>query len=147
MKPNNLNLRSNRQLPSIYINPIDRRIDKIMLIQEFVTASGTSTTVDNTLIEALKEHFQGEIIRPSDAGYDDARSIWNAMINKYPALIARCTNRDDVVEAVNFARDNNIVLSVRGSGHNVAGNAVCDGGLRGVLLSDCIRLDYVAVLS
>ncbi len=85
--------------------------------------------LDNILIDSLQERFQGEIIRPSDAGYDDARTIWNAMIDKYPALIARCTSSDDVIEAVNFARDNNLLLSVRGSGHNVAGNAVSDGGL------------------
>jgi FAD binding domain/Berberine and berberine like len=83
----------------------------------------------NILIDSLQERFHGEIIRPSDAGYDHARTIWNAMIDKYPALIARCTNSDDVIEAVNFARDNNLLLSVRGSGHNVAGNAVNDGGL------------------
>jgi FAD/FMN-containing dehydrogenase len=97
--------------------------------QDFATNLGTHTMLDNALIEALKERFQGEIIRPSDAGYDDVRTIWNAMIDKYPALIARCTNSDDVIEAVNFARDNNLLLSIRGSGHNVAGSAVCDGGL------------------
>jgi FAD/FMN-containing dehydrogenase len=85
--------------------------------------------LDNILVNSLQERFQGEIIRPSDVGYDEARTIWNAMIDKYPALIARCRNSDDVVRAVNFARDNNLLLSVRGSGHNVAGNAVSDGGL------------------
>jgi FAD/FMN-containing dehydrogenase len=87
------------------------------------------TMLENTLIESLQERFQGEIIRPGDDGYDDARTIWNAMIDKYPALIARCTSSDDVIEAVNYARENNLLLSVRGSGHNVAGNAVVDGGL------------------
>ena len=100
-----------------------------MLIQEFATNLGTHTTLDNTLIDALQERFQGEIILPSDAGYDEARAIWNAMIDKRPALIARCINSDDVIEVVNFARDNNLLLSVRGSGHNVAGSAVCDGGV------------------
>jgi FAD/FMN-containing dehydrogenase len=85
--------------------------------------------LDKILIDSLQERFQGEIIRPSDAGYDEARAIWNAMIDKYPALIVRSTSSDDVIEAVNFARDNNLLLSVRGSGHNVAGNAVCDGCL------------------
>ncbi|MFC2053405.1 FAD-binding oxidoreductase [Chloroflexota bacterium] len=85
--------------------------------------------LDNILVESLGERLQGEIIRPSDAGYDDTRSIWNAMIDKYPVLIARATNSDDVIEAVNFARNNNLLLSVRGSGHNVSGSAVCDGGL------------------
>ncbi|MCK5644982.1 MAG: FAD-dependent oxidoreductase, partial [Gammaproteobacteria bacterium] len=100
-----------------------------MLVKEFATNLGAHTMLDNTLIEALQERFQGEIIRPSDAGYDDARAIWNAMIDKCPALIARCTNSVDVIEVVNFARDNNLLLSVRGSGHNVAGSAVCDDGL------------------
>ncbi len=100
-----------------------------MLIKESATNLDTHTSLDNTLIKAFQERFRGEIIRPSDAGYDDARTIWNAMIDKYPALIVRCTNSDDVIEAVNFARDNNLLLSVRGSGHNVAGSAVCDGGL------------------
>jgi FAD/FMN-containing dehydrogenase len=100
-----------------------------MLIKEFTTKLETHTLLDTSLIEALQERFQGEIIRPSEAGYDDARTIWNAMIDKYPALIARCTNSADVIEAVNFARDNNLLLSVRGGGHNVAGSAVCDGGL------------------
>jgi hypothetical protein len=55
------------------------------------------TMLENTLIESLQERFQGEIIRPGDDGYDDARTIWNAMIDKYPALIARCTSSDDVI--------------------------------------------------
>ena len=100
-----------------------------MLIKEFTTKLETPTLLDASLIEALQERFQGEIIRPSEAGYDDARAIWNRMIDKYPALIARCTHSNDVVEAVNFARDNDLLLSVRGGGHNVAGSAVCDGGL------------------
>jgi FAD/FMN-containing dehydrogenase len=87
-----------------------------MLKQEPATNLGTHTLLDNALIEALQERFLGEIIRPSDAGYDDTRTIWNAMIDKYPALIARCTKSDDVIEAVNFARDNNLLLSVRGGG-------------------------------
>jgi FAD/FMN-containing dehydrogenase len=91
-------------------------------------------TIDNIKIQSmqdqlLQQRFQGEIIRPSDADYDDTRAIWNAMIDKHPALIARAINSDDVIEAVNFARDNDLRLSVRGSGHNVAGNAVCDGCL------------------
>ncbi len=100
-----------------------------MLTQEFATNSDAHPKLDNSLIEALKERFQGEIIRPAEVGYDEARAIWNAMIDKYPALIARCANDEDVIEAVNFARDNELLLSVRGSGHNVAGSAVCNNGL------------------
>ncbi len=100
-----------------------------MLIQEYATNLGSQAKLDDTLIEALRQRFKGEIIRPGDPGYDETRALWNRMIDKYPALIARCAHRDDVIEAVNFARDNHLLLSVRGGGHNVAGSAVCDGGL------------------
>jgi FAD/FMN-containing dehydrogenase len=68
-------------------------------------------------------------LRPGDNGYDAARSIWNGMIDKQPALIARCTTPGDVITCVNFARAHQLLLAVRGGGHNVAGNALCDGGL------------------
>lgn len=98
-------------------------------MHEQKSASNLKVALDDAAIEGLQGRFQGEIIRQSDSGYDAARSIWNAMIDKYPALIARCTSSDDVNEAVNFARETGMLLSVRGSGHNVAGSAVCDGGL------------------
>ena len=87
------------------------------------------TKLDNKKIEALKEHFKGELLQPDDAGYDNARKIWNATIDKHPALIARCTSTSDVVQAVDFARDNALLLAVRGGGHNIAGNAMCDDGM------------------
>lgn len=80
-------------------------------------------------ISALKKNFIGELRGPKDTGYDEARSIWNRMIDRKPALIAKCSSGADVIAAVNFARENNLLLSVRGSGHNVAGNAVCNDGL------------------
>src|SRR5690349_6503197 len=80
-------------------------------------------------IDKLKEGFSGEILLPQDGAYDEARKIWNAMIDKRPAVIARCAGTADVVRAVNFARDNNLVLAVRGGGHNIAGNALCDDGI------------------
>jgi FAD/FMN-containing dehydrogenase len=100
-----------------------------MLNNEFVTNTDTLNLLDKAPIKSLQEHFHGEIIQPSDGGYDRARKIWNAMIDKHPALIARCKNSQDVIAAVNFARDHHLLLSVRGGGHNVAGSAVCDGGL------------------
>ena len=87
------------------------------------------TKLDNTKIEALKAHFKGELLQPTDPDYDDARKIWNATIDKHPALIARCSSTADVVHAVNFARDNALLLAVRGGGHNIAGNAMCDDGM------------------
>ncbi|MFB3819095.1 MAG: FAD-binding oxidoreductase [Candidatus Methylomirabilales bacterium] len=80
-------------------------------------------------IEELKGGFAGEVLRPSDSGYEGARRIWNAMIDKRPAVIARCATPADVARGVRFARDNGLVLAVRGGGHNIAGNAMCDGGL------------------
>ncbi|HSB15751.1 MAG TPA: FAD-binding oxidoreductase [Bryobacteraceae bacterium] len=80
-------------------------------------------------IEEFKSGFNGEVLLPGNDAYESARKIWNAMIDKRPALIARSATTTDVVRAVNFARDNGLLLAVRGGGHNIAGNAVCDGGL------------------
>lgn len=80
-------------------------------------------------INDFKASLQGEVLCADDPGYDAARSVWNAMIDRRPQLIARCTNADDVVQAVNFARTHEMIVSVRGGGHNVAGKAVCDDGL------------------
>ena len=77
----------------------------------------------------LKSGFRGDLIAPGDPPYDEARAVFNAAIDRHPTLIARCTDPDDVVRAVKFARSEGLALSVRGTGHNVAGFAVCDGGL------------------
>jgi FAD/FMN-containing dehydrogenase len=77
----------------------------------------------------LEESFRGDVIRPADPRYDTARAVWNGMIDKRPALIARCTGVADVVAAIRYARANALPLAIRGGGHNVAGNAVCDDGL------------------
>ena len=89
----------------------------------------TDPQVDTAAVKSFASILRGQLLRPGDDGYDEARTIWNAMIDKRPALIARCADQADVVESVNFARDNNLLVSVRGSGHNVSGNAICDGGL------------------
>src|SRR4051812_3941056 len=78
---------------------------------------------------ALPEPFRGEALRPGDAGYDDARRVFNAMIDRRPALIARCRGTADVIDAVGLARDRALPLSVHGGGHSVGGHAVCDGGV------------------
>src|SRR5438309_8057627 len=83
---------------------------------------------DATLRE-LREALRGELVLPEDAAYDEARSVWNGMIDRRPALIARCSGTDDVIEAIRFARSEGLEVAVRGVGHNVAGNATCDGGL------------------
>ncbi|HET8672686.1 MAG TPA: FAD-binding oxidoreductase, partial [Thermoleophilaceae bacterium] len=73
--------------------------------------------------------FQGPLIGPADADYEDARQVYNAMIDKRPALIARAANADDVARAVNFARDKDLLLAIRGGGHNGPGLGTCDDGV------------------
>lgn len=98
----------------------------------------------------LAANFQGELIYPGDANYDEARGIWNGMIDRRPALIVRCVSVADVQVAVAFARESGWPLSVRGGGHNVAGHAVNDGGLvidlslmKSVAVDESARLAYV----
>src|SRR5918992_622840 len=91
--------------------------------------SQTGKVVDEAAIEKFRNSLRGVLIRPGDQGYDTVRKIFNAMIDRRPSLIARCAGLVDVIAGVNFARDHELVLAVRGGGHNVAGNAVCDGGI------------------
>lgn len=85
--------------------------------------------VQESDIRELKGVFGGQLLQHADPGYEDARKIHNGLIDKRPALIARCTSSADIVAAVNFARENGLEIAVRGDGHNVAGRAVCDDGL------------------
>ena len=80
-------------------------------------------------VEELKNRLRGEIIQPGDDGYDDARKVYNAMIDRRPALIACCADVADVMAAVNFGRENNMLTAVRGGGHNGGGLGICDDGL------------------
>jgi hypothetical protein len=77
-------------------------------------------------IEDLRARFRGALLQPGEEGYDEARRVWNGAIDRRPALIARCAGADDVVEALRFARERDLAISVRGGGHAVAGHAVCD---------------------
>src|SRR5215210_246176 len=84
---------------------------------------------EESAVAGLRAALRGELIQPGDEGYEENRRVWNGMIDRRPVLIARCAGPADVIEAVNFARENDLLLAVRGGGHNVAGSAVCDGGL------------------
>ena len=88
-----------------------------------------TTVVEESVVAGLQSQLRGEVLQPGDESYDKARKVWNGMIYKKPALIVRCASADDVVAVVSFARENGILLAVRGGGHNVAGTAVADGGL------------------
>ena len=80
-------------------------------------------------LDSLRSQLRGAICYPGEPGYEQARTIWNAMIDKHPAAVIRAAGAADVMRAVNLAREHQLLLSVRGGGHNIAGNAVCDGGL------------------
>ncbi len=81
------------------------------------------------VVEEFKSAVRGEVLLPADPGYDDVRGIWNAMIDRRPAMIVRCSGVADVMRSVALARNLDLLLSIRGGGHNIAGNAVCDDGL------------------
>jgi FAD/FMN-containing dehydrogenase len=93
------------------------------------TIQGADTVLTATAIEAFRTTLRGELLCPVDAGYETARKVWNGMIDRRPALIARCAGVADVIQCVQFARAHSLLVAVRGGGHNVAGHAVCDGGL------------------
>jgi hypothetical protein len=103
-----------------------------------------------TAFDGLRGSFRGELLLPTSPGYDAARRIWNGAIDRRPACIARCTDVADVVAAVRFARDHDLEIAVHGGGHNVAGTAVCDGGIvidlsrmRAVLVDPASRTAWV----
>ena len=103
-----------------------------MLEQEHAGQSSrgiTTTVLEQPNIETLKASLRGELFQPGEEGYDAARTMYNAMIDRHPALIVRCAGVSDVITAVQFARSRNLLVAIRGGGHNVAGRAICDGGL------------------
>src|SRR5690242_11191035 len=88
---------------------------------------GGSTELASATLDAFKAGLRGALLSSASPGYDDARSIWNAMIDRRPALIARCSGTADVAHAVRFAREHGLLFSVRSGGHNIAGLAICEG--------------------
>lgn len=93
------------------------------------TTTGGTDALSPETIDELRQALSGPLVTPKSPDYDETRSIWNGMIDRRPTVIARCRNADDVIHAVNFARDQGLAVSVRGGGHNIAGNAVCDDGM------------------
>lgn len=100
------------------------------------------TSMKSEVIEQFKSSLRGQLLQPSDTGYDDARKIWNAMIDRRPAMIVRCAGAADVRRSIAFARAHDILPAIRGGGHNIAGNAINDGGLViDLSLMKSIRID------
>ena len=94
-----------------------------------VNENGEVNGLEESIAKDLKGSTRGEVLLPGDNGYEEARKIWNGMIDRHPALIIRCHGASDVIKAVKFARQHGLVVSVKGGGHNVAGNAVNDHGM------------------
>jgi FAD binding domain/Berberine and berberine like len=91
--------------------------------------TGAEGVLGDGVIEAFRASLRGPLLQAGEDGYEDARNIWNGMIDRRPALIARCAGVADVITCVNVARGHHLLVAVRGGGHNIAGHAVCDGGL------------------
>ncbi len=100
-----------------------------MVDLQVATITGTNSILGDEAIEGLCGNLRGQLILPDDQKYEDARKLWNANIDKHPVLIVRCVGVADVIEAVNFARANDLLVSVRGGGHSFPGTSVADGGM------------------
>jgi FAD/FMN-containing dehydrogenase len=102
----------------------------------------TLTSPQPLAVDALRTRFRGALLRPGEEGYDEARRVWNGAIDRRPALVARCAGADDVLQAILFAREHELPVSVRGGGHAVAGHAVCDHGVMiDLSLMKAVRVD------
>jgi len=97
--------------------------------ETIVETNGTSVSLSKSKLDEFSQQIRGDLIYRDDGRYERVRAIWNGMIEGSPTAIVRCTGTADVVTAVDFARRHDLLLSVRGGGHNVAGHALCDGGL------------------
>ncbi|MGQ0738407.1 MAG: FAD-binding oxidoreductase [Bacteroidota bacterium] len=98
-----------------------------MSVVKIKTTDGRETVLAETAVNDFKAGLLGNLLQKGDPGYDDARALWNGMIDRHPSLIARCTGAADVISCVNFARQQNLLVSVKGAGHNIAGMACFDG--------------------
>lgn len=99
------------------------------------------TILSTAAVDALRARCMGAVVLPGEQGFDQLREVWNAQIDRRPAVIVRVACVDDVIAAVRFGRDNGLIVSVRGGGHNMPGLAVCDGGL----MIDCASMRNVRV--
>jgi FAD/FMN-containing dehydrogenase len=100
------------------------------------------TKLDNEALQALRQTVRGRVAVAGSEDYEQARTVWNGMIDRHPAVVVRCAGAADVLAAIRFARDNDILLAVRGAGHNIAGNAVCDDGVEiDLSLMKSVRID------
>jgi FAD/FMN-containing dehydrogenase len=115
-----------------------------MTTLSITTFTGTDRAISPDAFLAFRSGLRGATLLKDDEGYDAARSIWNGMVDRHPAVIVRCRGAADVMRAVDFAREHEMVIAVRSGGHNIAGNAVCEGGMMIDLSGmDSVRIDPV----
>src|SRR5574342_591463 len=93
------------------------------------TIDGREADLRQDALDGLKSRLRGPVFTPGEAGYEESRTVWNAMIDRRPALVVRCLGRGDVIACVQFARANDLLLCIKGGGHNIAGLATADGAL------------------
>src|SRR5947199_7486310 len=103
-------------------------LDRLVTQGNYVGYNSLAMFNEDSIAE-LKRSLGGRLIQPGDADYDEARKVYNGMIHKKPRLIARCADVADVIRSVNFARDNDLLVSICGGGHNAGGLGICDDGL------------------
>ena len=94
-----------------------------------ITGAGEEVSIEQAAVTELAESLNGTLYLPDNDGYDAVRKIWNGMHDKHPSMIVQCSGADDVVDAVNFARDHNMLVAIRGGGHSLPGKSTCDGGM------------------
>ena len=110
-----------------------------------ITYATKSGPVEEAQVKSFQVSLRGQLIRPGDAIYDEARRVYNGMIDRHPAFIARCANVSDVISSVNFAREHGLTVAIRGGGHNGPGLGTCDDGLViDLSLMRGVRVDPVA---
>jgi FAD/FMN-containing dehydrogenase len=112
------------------------------MTKENKSPAGAGAAVGEEALNALRQSIRGRVAVPGSEDYEQARSVWNAMIDRRPALSVRCAGAADVIQAIRFARDQDLALAVKGAGHNIAGSAVCEGGLQiDLSLMKSVRID------
>src|SRR5258706_11638509 len=107
----------------------------------FTSINGSKKVISSSAIDAFKAQLAGAVYTAGEPGYQEARSLWNAMIDRQPAMVVNCTGTADVVACVKFARESNLLISVKGGGHNIAGLASADG----VLMINLSPMKWVSV--
>src|SRR5690606_8142922 len=112
--------------PRVDVNPGGAASFRAM---EIASLSGGAVDVPAGALTALRSRLRGPLILPGEPGYEDSRTVWNAMIDRRPALVVRCSGTADVLATVRFAREHDLLLAIKGGGHNIAGLAVADGAL------------------